>query len=420
MDGLYTNRSTNRDFAYNAFSRYGQSCDVLIASAFFSSADTIIGLLERGCQVQLIVRLAAATSPSELKNILRKPGVQIRYFTDQSFHPKLYIFGAACALVGSANLTRAGLTNNQEVVVALKADDPRFDELVRLFTAFWDEAQVLTVEVLDRFAEIVRRNATKPDLDVDSAVRDALGRHAFKNVERGLPKPGRRQEFLDGYRRRYQSFRDTYDVVYRIYRSVGRRITPPDFPLRIEVDQWFSFIREGYAGGDSYHSAPFRSGQEQETLICRLVEEYIAEGREWLTGTVVPRSYPLITSTFRSASTIEAATEDQIYEALLCVHAFHDRFRFYDGGGPTMRVRFIEDNGIARIKSTLTHLLHGHPSDHVVRMADCISDPNYRLQHFGEMCVQETYGWVNNEDVPICNGRTLKSLRWLGFKVNPP
>src|SRR3990172_7124577 len=105
MDGLYTNRSTNRDFAYNAFARYGQSCDVLIASAFFSSADTIIGLLERGCQVQLIVRLAAATSPSELKNILRKPGVQIRYFTDQSFHPKLYIFGAACALVGSANLT---------------------------------------------------------------------------------------------------------------------------------------------------------------------------------------------------------------------------------------------------------------------------------------------------------------------------
>ena len=49
---------------------------------------------------------------------------------------------------------------------------------------------------------------TQPDHRVDSAVIDALGRHAFTNIERGLPKPERRQEFLDAYRRRYQSFRD--------------------------------------------------------------------------------------------------------------------------------------------------------------------------------------------------------------------
>ena len=38
MDGLCTNRSANKDFAYKAFARYGRSCDVLIASAFFSGA----------------------------------------------------------------------------------------------------------------------------------------------------------------------------------------------------------------------------------------------------------------------------------------------------------------------------------------------------------------------------------------------
>jgi hypothetical protein len=27
---------------------------------------------------------------------------------------------------------------------------------------------------------------------------------------------------------------------------------------------------------------------------------------------------------------------------------------------------------------------------------------------------------VNSDDVPICNGRTLKSLRWLGFNVHAP
>ena len=55
------------------------------------------------------------------------------------------------------------------------------------------------------------------------------------------------------------------------------------------------------------------------------------------------------------------------------------------GGYPTMRFQFIHDNGIPRIKSTLTHLLHGGPSDHVVRMADCIFDPKYQLQHFGDV-----------------------------------
>ena len=80
--------------------------------------------------MQLLVRLGAATSAEHLKRVLGKPGVQVRYFTDQSFHSKLYIFGAACALVGSANLTASGMTTNQKIVVALGPDDPRFDKLV--------------------------------------------------------------------------------------------------------------------------------------------------------------------------------------------------------------------------------------------------------------------------------------------------
>ncbi|MGB8299064.1 MAG: phospholipase D-like domain-containing protein, partial [Polyangia bacterium] len=278
MDGLYTNRSANRDFAHNAFARYGQSCDVLVASAFFSAADTIAALLEHGCRVQLVVRLGAATSPAHLKRVLGRPGVQVRYFTDRSFHPKLYIFGAACALVGSANFTGAGMTTNQEIVVAIGPDDPRFDELVRLFGAYWDEAKVLSEDSLTRFAEVLRRNSAQPDDRVDSAVIEALGRHTFANIEWGLPKVGRRQEFLDAYRRRYQSFRDAYDLVCRVYKSLGRRITVPPFPLRLEIDQYFSFIREVYALGDSYYSAPLLTGPEQEARIYHLIEEFVDRG----------------------------------------------------------------------------------------------------------------------------------------------
>lgn len=420
MDGLYTNQSILSDFAYNAFLQFGNSCDVMIASAFFSDSATVLELLERGCRVQLIVRLAAATSPDHLKRVQGRPGIQIRYFTDPSFHPKLYIFGASCALVGSANLTGSGLKTNQEVVISLTSEDPRFDELASLFRAYWAEAKALTDDDLRLFGDVLRRNRSEPDHQADSAVIEALGRHLFSNVKRGVDPPSRRQEFLDSYRRRYQSFMDAYQLVYEVYASVGRRMTGEQLPLRIEIDQWFSFIREMYAIGDAYHSVPLLTADIQRKKIVGIVKEFIDNGWPWLTEKIASHSYPLINSTLGTTTAIERASEEEIYEALLCVHAFHDRFRFYDGGQPTMRRRFLEDNGVNRIKKTLLHLLHGKPSDAVVRMAQCIFDEEYQLHHFGEMCVQETYGWVNKEDAPICNGRTLKSLRWLGFNVNAP
>lgn len=50
-------------------------------------------------------------------------------------------------------------------------------------------------------------------------------------------------------------------------------------------------------------------------------------------------------------------------------------------------------------------------------MAACIFDEDYKLDEFGRAAVQELYGWVNTENVPICNGRTVKALRYLGCKV---
>jgi hypothetical protein len=50
-------------------------------------------------------------------------------------------------------------------------------------------------------------------------------------------------------------------------------------------------------------------------------------------------------------------------------------------------------------------------------MGRCIFDPQYKLNHFGRSAVQELLGWINAEDLPICNNRTLRSLRWLGFDV---
>ena len=116
MNGLYTNRNTHGDFIGNAFRQVDHGQNVFIAAAFFTKTDVVEMLLEKGCLVRMIVRLGYPTSPDALSKILAKEGIEIRFFTGQSFHPKLYIFGDQEALVGSANLTDRALISNQEVI----------------------------------------------------------------------------------------------------------------------------------------------------------------------------------------------------------------------------------------------------------------------------------------------------------------
>ena len=94
----------------------------------------------------------------------------------------------------------------------------------------------------------------------------------------------------------------------------------------------------------------------------------------------------------------------------------YDRRRFFAGGLSALRDEFVQQNDLAKIRNTLTFLIHGE-GDFVERMATCIFDEEFKLKGFGRSAVQETYGWVNKENVPIRNGRTVKSLRYLGFAV---
>ncbi|MGA8644179.1 phospholipase D family protein [Candidatus Binatus sp.] len=417
MQNLYTNRSHFGDFVQNAFTAFGEKCEVQIASAFFSEAQVIRDLVSRQCTVKLVVRLGSGTSPDALVRSVSMPGVQIRYFSDRSFHPKLYIFGGACCLVGSANLTTPGMRSNQEVAILLPSDDPRFDELSRLFVDFWSQAKALDRAEAERFRRAVSSVPKRPDPDVDQVVQAEFGCHAFANIERDPVKESRRGAYLESYRRRYEEFRHAFATVREIYTKLGRRLVPEEnLPLRIEIDQLFNFIRNELAAGDSYRTAALLQGPPLEARVKDAIERFWQRDPDYLHEVTRDRC-PLIRKVLGTPGSIDAATEDELYDALLIVHAFHDRFRFFDGGEPTMKKVFLTENGLDRIKKTLSYLLHGSESDYVARMADCIFDPNYRLQDFGESCVQETLGWVNNEDVPTCNSRTLKSLRWLGFDL---
>jgi len=97
-----------------------------------------------------------------------------------------------------------------------------------------------------------------------------------------------------------------------------------------------------------------------------------------------------------------------------CVYALEDQLRFFRGGLPALRAAIFA-NGSENFKATLRFLIHG-ASPAIERIVECRYG-RYKLANFGESCLQETIGWVRPEQFPICNGRTLIALRWLGFDV---
>ncbi len=131
MEGVFANRSEKRDYVINELERRAtDECTVYIASAFFTHSDVVERILEKGCKVLMVVRLGFPTSPYAIEKVKSHPNLQLRIYTGHAFHPKLYILGDEMALLGSANLTRAALLTNQEVMVSIGSDDARFVELL--------------------------------------------------------------------------------------------------------------------------------------------------------------------------------------------------------------------------------------------------------------------------------------------------
>ncbi|MGL5001865.1 MAG: phospholipase D-like domain-containing protein, partial [Casimicrobium sp.] len=188
--GLYTNRTSHRDLVVNALNDLARDgCNVFIAVAFFTETSVIERLLEKGCHVRLVVRLGFPTNAGALQKLLGLPSVSLRYFTGREFHPKLYIFGDKTALVGSANLTHSAIHRNQEVVISIESDDPRFDELNLLFGEYWEQAKVLDAKTLEAYAKIYSQYDALENsvLRLGEQVLDKLGDFSPANIKTNRP-----------------------------------------------------------------------------------------------------------------------------------------------------------------------------------------------------------------------------------------
>jgi hypothetical protein len=322
------------------------------------------------------------------------------------------------ALVGSANLTQSGMQSNREICVGISVEDDRFEDLVLLFQSYWNDADVLTDERLEEYSRICRSvSSSTSEHILEKAITEEFG---DLNPSGGIIVGGKKQSseklYLESYRQVYQEFLTAYREVEEIYSSKDKRQLPENVvPLRIEVDQFFSFVREKFAGGDTYREQPLRYGEERKVFVSAMIDKWFKQRWSYLDEKVQVH-FSMLNKSFSSKEVIESTTTEEIYDALEVCNAFHDRYRFYKGGGETKKREFLENNSQEQLKKVVAYLLFGE-GNYIDRMGICIFDPEYKLWHYGRSCIQELLGWINKENIPICNGRTVKALRYLGFDV---
>jgi hypothetical protein len=417
---LFTNSNVRRDFIRSALTGAARTDEpVFIATAFFTDYDILKSIARASRRVRLVIRLGFPTSPMALAEAFRDPYVDVRYFTGPSFHSKLYIFGDRVAYLGSANLTNAAAISNQEILAAIPAEDDRFEDLAALYGEYWDQAAVLTADALAEYRQIFdfHKEIDAGISQLERKVGDALGHVQFANIDRDKQKKSKENLFVDSYRRTYQEAVSAFNIIREKYIAYGKRKVAEDaLPLRLEIDSFFSFVRDHIAMGDKWMEPEPGWNGERLNALNQALHQWHAAPFPHLESRIVHENYPRLRTVFENENTIRQADSDQLFEALLTLHSFHDSLRFHKGGIPGLRQAFIDGNDPVLVRNSLAYLVHGN-GEVVQRMANLIYRSDYKLHAFATANVQEMIGWQNKEELPVINGRTTKILRYFGFDV---
>ncbi|MBJ8496017.1 phospholipase D family protein [Acinetobacter oleivorans] len=420
MLDLFTNTYSKKDFFSDGLTREIQNdMDIYIASAFFTEVDVINDFIKSNCRIRIIVRLGFPTSPLALKHLLKQKNVEARFYTSHEFHPKLYILGNKKIFIGSANLTKAALITNQEIMIGILPEDARFEELTYLFLEYWREAKVLTNEDIVKYENIYRKYKDNLDSvnDFDDDVKKTFGNWNFPNIERYEAKQTNSDLFFDNFLKTYQESVYAYKFIEEEYSKKSRKVNNELIPLRLEIDSFFSFIRDRHAVHETWKDQELGWNDNKRRMLNTLIDEWMSIEWTHFEKRIVNENYPFINKILGSIESINNSTADEIVDALCVAHSFHDRLRFFKGGLTTLKKEFLERNELKKVKNTLIYLLHNNKNSIGKRIADCIYNSDYKLNEFGQSNVQELIGWINNEEMPVINGRTTKVLRYFGFDV---
>lgn len=404
---LINNTNKPNDRMQKCLLDQGKNTQVRIATAFFTDEKAALEMVKNNCTIEMIIRLDIGTSYEALKKIINNQNISIRYFTGKYFHPKFYIFGNRIAYLGSANFTDKGLTTNNEACVEIDSEEPVFEDLRSTFWDYWNEAAPLTEDVLEKFNECTK------GLNIPETFRTveaAIGKVEFNNVGRKPVRGKSKEKEISLFRKNYQLYIQKFNILKDIYQKTGCRKFP-ELPLRVEIDRFLWWIREYHAIGDSFHNDEMDIESVKDKVVP-LIKEFEIVENNYLTKNAV-NDYVSIANAFSSTEAIKNMNFEEMYSTLLKVHAFHDR-AWHVGGLEMMEKTFKKDNPLEKIQNTISYLLFGK-DDYEERIVNCITESEYKLYGFADHCITELYGNVNKDEIPTRNGRTLKSMEWLGF-----
>lgn len=414
MTPLFTNRPRTNDITLNFFYWHSNGVKAAqLACPFFTNSQPLKILKDAGCaNIQLLVRLCEATSPEALAESKAFGGVDIRFFTSDSFHAKFYILGHR-ALVGSANLTGGGLVANRELSIVIEADDELFDEIPALFDELWNAASVLTTDVFERFKVWRHANARAmlPPIDgIESA--------SPPTVNVGTQGVSRARTYLEAFRSFYvETLIPAHRLVEQVYAERGERHSNfINLSPGYELDRFLHWARS-FTTDKDLDKHPFRSGDDLRANIRLHVDRWFDTPDADLR--VDPARLSRIAqlqALFADRDLLESVDMDQLADMLQGCAAFVEMLRFTKGGLENHIRAFKADNPIKNARNSFGHLVFGS-GDYVQRIYDCIYSPEFKLAHWGRNCTLELFGWINRDRVPPFNGRTMKALRYLGFNV---
>jgi len=227
----------------------------------------------------MIVRLDHGTNAIRLKEIVNLPNVFVRYFTGTRFHPKFYLFKNGIGIIGSSNLTNAGLMNNNEANISIPVDSPIYDELEKQFNIYWVNARVLDINVLNKYIETCDKNQNELDKmknKIDESIKNEFGIIEYSDTNYSKEFFDKRELYIEDFKRSYQLFLTNFAFLRKTYETTKmRKINEEILPLRIEIDQLTNWIRANKCHKTEYENAPILDGENLKNNIIVNIKEFI-------------------------------------------------------------------------------------------------------------------------------------------------
>ena len=169
----------------DALLKKANNTEVLIATAFFSNSKLIEQFIGNSCKIRMIIRLNKGTSATELEKLIPyidSNKIRIRFFSDEHFHPKFYIFGDTTAFLGSSNLTNNGVELNQEMNIQID-DLETINNLIEVFNSYWIQAKELTQVELTKFKEITNNyKELENENKISLAIKNQIGTVKYRRI----------------------------------------------------------------------------------------------------------------------------------------------------------------------------------------------------------------------------------------------